>query len=198
MGEVFASPLDLNVEQGEIEQPLKPMLRIATPVYDSAGRKRGIVLVNFFGQKVLERLASAYEGSGNVLLLSGDGYFLKGYTAADEWRFMHPDQRGGTLADRYPELWLQVQAADRGSGRADAGLFSFRTLRPVPKADTSSCRIRAGVCAQRCDLRYRAVRLPDAPGQFGGGETVEFPLFRGPVHRPLPVGGVPRAGSSPY
>jgi len=51
MGEVFASPLDLNVEQGEIEQPLKPMLRIAatfatapsgclTPLANSAAVKR--------------------------------------------------------------------------------------------------------------------------------------------------------------
>jgi hypothetical protein len=28
-GEVFASPLDLNIERGEIERPLKPMIRFA-------------------------------------------------------------------------------------------------------------------------------------------------------------------------
>ena len=36
-GEVFVSPLDLNIEQGEIEQPLKPMIRFATPVFDRSG-----------------------------------------------------------------------------------------------------------------------------------------------------------------
>ncbi len=137
-GEVFASPLDLNIERGEIEQPLKPMLRIATPVFDSAGRKRGIVVVNFFGQQVLDRLTSAYEGSGDVLLLNSDGYFLKGHTPADEWHFMYPDRTGGTLAERHPAVWRKVQAADRGSVRTDAGLFSFRTVRLVTEADATS------------------------------------------------------------
>ena len=69
-------------------------------MFDSTGRKRGIVLVNFFGREVLDRLARAYEGAGIVLLLNSDGYFLKGYTPADEWHFMYPDRTGGVLAER--------------------------------------------------------------------------------------------------
>ncbi len=33
-GEIFISPFDLNVEHGAIEQPQKPMIRFATPVFD--------------------------------------------------------------------------------------------------------------------------------------------------------------------
>lgn len=42
-GELYVSPLDLNVENGRIDVPHKPMLRLATPVSDGAGRARGIV-----------------------------------------------------------------------------------------------------------------------------------------------------------
>ena len=35
-GRVFVSPFDLNIEHGQIEQPLKPMIRIGTPVVDLA------------------------------------------------------------------------------------------------------------------------------------------------------------------
>lgn len=45
-GEVFVSPLDLNIEQNKIEVPFKPMLRIATSVFDQQGNKRGIVILN--------------------------------------------------------------------------------------------------------------------------------------------------------
>lgn len=34
-GEMFVSPFDLNIEAGEIEQPLKPVIRFGTPVFDS-------------------------------------------------------------------------------------------------------------------------------------------------------------------
>ena len=33
-GKIFVSPLDLNIEGGKIETPLKPMIRFGTPVYD--------------------------------------------------------------------------------------------------------------------------------------------------------------------
>ncbi|MBD2526984.1 cache domain-containing protein [Nostoc sp. FACHB-133] len=42
-GEVFVSPLDLNIERGQVQQPLKPMIRFGTPVFDRRGQKRGIV-----------------------------------------------------------------------------------------------------------------------------------------------------------
>ncbi len=32
-GELFISPLDLNIEAGQIEQPLKPMIRFGAPVF---------------------------------------------------------------------------------------------------------------------------------------------------------------------
>lgn len=36
---IYMSPLDLNVEHGQIEAPLKPMIRLATPVFDEEGEK---------------------------------------------------------------------------------------------------------------------------------------------------------------
>ncbi len=45
-GEVFVSPLDLNIEHGIIEQPLKPTIRFGTPVFDDSRQKRGIVVLN--------------------------------------------------------------------------------------------------------------------------------------------------------
>ena len=38
-GQVYLSPLDLNIEDGQVQHPIKPVLRFATPVFDAEGRQ---------------------------------------------------------------------------------------------------------------------------------------------------------------
>jgi hypothetical protein len=60
-GEVFMSPLDLNVENGRIERPLKPMIRFGTPVFDGQGRKKGLVVINYMAASLLRILDNVYS-----------------------------------------------------------------------------------------------------------------------------------------
>lgn len=55
-GEVAVSALILNREQGHIELPHVPVLRFSTPIYDPAGRFRGVVVTNVSAKSFLERL----------------------------------------------------------------------------------------------------------------------------------------------
>ncbi|MEE9545071.1 MAG: hypothetical protein V3V55_05700 [Rhodospirillales bacterium] len=55
-GEVFVSPFDLNVERGRIEEPLKPILRVGTPVFGEGGGKIGVAGENRgIGDEALRR-----------------------------------------------------------------------------------------------------------------------------------------------
>lgn len=47
--EIFISPFDLNIEHGEVELPLKPMIRLGTPIFDTSGEKQGIFILNYLG-----------------------------------------------------------------------------------------------------------------------------------------------------
>jgi len=60
-GEIYFSRPDLNVENGQIELPKKRMLRVATPVVDSAGRPRGILIINLRMRQLLEHFARNVE-----------------------------------------------------------------------------------------------------------------------------------------
>ena len=51
-GDIFVSPLDLNIENDEIEKPYKPVIRFATPVFDANGKKRGIIILNYLAQRI--------------------------------------------------------------------------------------------------------------------------------------------------
>jgi signal transduction histidine kinase len=126
-GEVFVSPFDLNVEHDTIERPLKPVIRVATPVFDREGAKQGILVLNYLGAALLGKLAEgAAEFPGAVWLLNRDGFFLRGPIPDDEWGFMLGHGRG--FATYFPEEWPRLAAAEGGQFQTGRGLFTFRAL----------------------------------------------------------------------
>jgi signal transduction histidine kinase len=135
-GQVFVSPLDLNVEHGRIERPLKPAIRFATPVFDRAGAKRGILVLNYLGAALIAKLkAVSVTFPGSTLLLNHGGSFLRGPTPQDEWGFQLGHPR--TFATYYPEEWRQLVHLGPGQFRTNSGLFTARILSPGPPRSAS-------------------------------------------------------------
>ncbi|MGM3308329.1 response regulator [Anabaena sp. WFMT] len=131
-GEVFISPLDLNIERGQIEQPLKPMIRFGTPVFDAQGQKRGVVVLNYLGEKFIYNLKKENSTTlGETLLLNADGYWLKGSKPENEWGFMYEDRKDQTFAKAYPHIWQQISTQESGQLQTTDGLFTFKTLYPL-------------------------------------------------------------------
>jgi diguanylate cyclase (GGDEF)-like protein len=129
--EVYVSPLDLNVEQGRVETPFKPMIRVAQRVWDDDGNPRGIVVVNFFGSHLLDTFVTVVQSGGMVFpvsLLNRDGYWLKGQHPADEWGFMFG--RKESFATRHAVAWERIAGGQRGQFEDESGLWSFETVHP--------------------------------------------------------------------
>ncbi|MEW8296299.1 MAG: PAS domain S-box protein [Candidatus Thiodiazotropha sp.] len=128
-GEVFVSPMDLNVEHGVIESPFKPMIRLATPIYDDSGNKHGMVIINYLAGKLMASLkVQADMSPAKLLLLNRDGYWLKGESPADEWGFMFPEKQGLVMANRYPDAWGAISGGESGQISSEYGLFTYTTL----------------------------------------------------------------------
>ena len=73
-GEVYFSALDLNVEHGQIEKPIQPTLRIATPIFDAAGVRQGIIVLNYRADVLLERLREMrFSNDLEIHLLNQEG-----------------------------------------------------------------------------------------------------------------------------
>ncbi|MDZ7964061.1 MAG: ATP-binding protein [Nostoc sp. DedSLP03] len=138
-GQVFVSPLDLNIERGQVEQPLKPMIRFGTPVFDRRGQKRGIVVLNYFGAKLLENFNQAFaNASSQGMLLNADGYWLKGGKPEDEWGFMFPDRKKRTFGKTFPQAWQQISQQESGQFQTAEGMFTFTTVYPLVEGQKSS------------------------------------------------------------
>lgn len=72
----YASPIDLNIEHGKVEVPYVPVIRLATPLFGSKGKKKGILILNMYFSKVLELLPEnifIQTEEGNLLSLKSDG-----------------------------------------------------------------------------------------------------------------------------
>ena len=55
-GNVYISPMDLNIEAGQIQQPLNPTIRIGVPVFNAQDEKIGAIILNYKGRKLINRL----------------------------------------------------------------------------------------------------------------------------------------------
>jgi diguanylate cyclase (GGDEF)-like protein/PAS domain S-box-containing protein len=137
-GEMFVSPLDLNIENQVIELPFKPMIRFGTPVYQTANQPAGIVLLNYQAGILLQRLKNVLQSSVNQpMLLNAAGYWLMAPNPEDEWGFMlEHEQR--TFAHVYPELWPILQQQAQGQIHTNAGIFTFRSFYPLIASMISS------------------------------------------------------------
>ena len=130
LSQISVSPLDLNIEHGKIEYPLKPMIRFGMPVFDFEGRKMGIVLLNYLGDKLIDHLDSIHASSaGTVMLINSDGFYLKAAQPEDEWGFLFTDRKNKKMALTNPIAWGQIANVEEGQFTIDSGLFSYATIR---------------------------------------------------------------------
>lgn len=76
-GQVYVSPLDLNVEHGQVEVPERPVIRFATPIVDKTGEKRGLLIVNLHAAYILGQIQEMAGGRGGVAyLFDRAGFYL--------------------------------------------------------------------------------------------------------------------------
>ena len=138
--EIYISPLDLNIEHGKIEKPFKPMIRFGMPFFNKSGEKKGIVLLNYFGAKLIEQFKSSQNSTktDNLMLLNSDGYWLSGTNSDDEWNFVSEKTKDRTFGNRHPEAWEIIRSQEAGQFKTQAGVFTFKTVFPLVEGSLSS------------------------------------------------------------
>ncbi|GAB6037577.1 hypothetical protein JCM15519_21360 [Fundidesulfovibrio butyratiphilus] len=131
-GGIYTSPLDLNIEYGQLEIPHKPMLRVATPLRNDSGEVVAVLVLNYLGDVLLKTLHNRLEfADQTVMLLNADGYWLDGGDEHD-WAFMFPERGGQTFAALHPDLWRSISSTPAGQVTGPDGLYTFATIDLTP------------------------------------------------------------------
>lgn len=149
-GHVYVSPFDLNVEHHAVERPFKPMIRLGTPVFGPDGRKRGLVVLNYMGQRLLDQLRAIHGRNGEgVWLLNARGYWLLGPQPKLEWGFMFPDRRNARFSRDYPAAWRHIDSGSaQGQFVLDGDLYTYSRL-PLSKVFGTDVGTRHWVLVSR-------------------------------------------------
>ena len=158
-GQLFVSPLDLNIERGTIETPFKPMIRFAGPVYDAGNKLQGVVVLNYLGEFLLSPLGNpvgAEKHISELMLIDSEGYWFKSDIPEDEWGFMLEDRRRKTFGRRFPETWRRIRNSENGQVLNEEGLFTYTTIHPLDNIgngwssaycrDSNGNKIASGMC----------------------------------------------------
>ncbi len=119
LGEIYISPIDLNVENGTIEVPYKPVLRIGTRLEDN----KGIVVINYAVNDLWEELKSYdHSNTGHLYVLNQEGYYLYSNNDKLNYAFMW-DEESDTFFDEYNKNKVSMTAHSQVI--ENDGVFSF-------------------------------------------------------------------------
>ena len=136
-GQTYVSDLELNVEQGATEQPIKPVLRVGAPVFDGTGAKRGIIVIDYLGQRILDRVSELRDAIADIWIINAQGYWLLG-PKDDVFAFMYPERTDRTFAAAYPDAWRQMQSAPTGTVENELGRVTYARTDGDPSSAGSS------------------------------------------------------------
>ena len=112
------SKLDLNIENGRIESPEKPVLRVASPVFLNR-EFRGIVIVNVHMKAFLNKFLK--NSVFDICLIDKDGYYLVSHDPDKSWSRYR--ESGHSVDTVYPDY-----ANDILHQVTDGGLLQFQNL----------------------------------------------------------------------
>lgn len=126
---IYFSKFDLNVEKGAIEIPFKQVIRIGTQVFNTEGEFSGIVLLNFMGERLTQKIHNFnIRNLSQTHVLDQNGYFLISPKIEDNWGFMFPKKQELKYGNRYHAAWEKIKGKNQGQLMTDEGMFTFNTF----------------------------------------------------------------------
>ncbi|MBT4266517.1 MAG: hypothetical protein HN580_23585 [Deltaproteobacteria bacterium] len=153
-GEISLSPLNLNLEHGEIEIPFKPTLRFGLTIHDKTAQKRGVLILNYLAEYFLGDVESVSDISrSNTMFLNGKGYWFYSLNPADEWGFMLGHNK--TFPNRYPQAWSTISKQDDGIVNTSAGRFVFKAFYPMEVIQRAAYADASDRVMQRNPKKFR-------------------------------------------
>lgn len=133
---IYISPLDLNVEDGIIENrgtkenPIYiPVLRYSTPVFNKLGERKGIVIANIYADYFLGDVRRFQREGELVVLINQDGYYLSHPNRTKEFGFMFEGKE--SFAKDYPGVLEEILFSEKKVIEIGDFIFSYRYIHPT-------------------------------------------------------------------
>lgn len=131
-GMIYVSPFDLNIENGKIEVPIKPVIRFCAPVADTRGHGKGMVVLSFRGEFLFNKLSSMLSTACySYWLLNKQGFWLYSGQPELNWGFMYPGRKEQKFGEKFPDEWRMILKKAEGQFQTKHGIFTFKKIFPL-------------------------------------------------------------------
>ncbi len=131
-GKVYLSQMNLNRENGAIEEPRTPVLRAALPIFGSDGEPFGIVIINHALAPSLEAMVTVTNSAHRYFVVNAEGAYLAHPDPARAFEF--EDGASTRVTDDFPEVApLIAGEVDDVNLLLEAGVLSARRLHFGPR-----------------------------------------------------------------
>lgn len=129
VGQVHVSRLELDEDNGVVERPPRPVLRLSMRLSAGEGHPDFVLVADLRGAVLLKDIRDALATSaGAGWLLDEDGYWLMHPDPAMEWgRQLDPSKR---LQQHHPQLAAAIARGD-GDSFADGEPYLYRHVEPL-------------------------------------------------------------------
>jgi diguanylate cyclase (GGDEF)-like protein/PAS domain S-box-containing protein len=122
-GTFYISGIDLNREYGEIERPIKPVIRLASPVFDRFGDRQGVLVLNLRAAPMLDEVIAPLARAGaRPFVTDSEGNWIFGGKPGENWASDLTDSPA-RLSDRYADAWSRILAGET-SFATDSGFYT--------------------------------------------------------------------------
>lgn len=126
--DIYISPVDLNVEKGEIVEPYQPTLRVAIQTGVEGSLPKGLLVVNYNLGPRLKQMPGKSDDVVQSQILNPEGFWLLHYQKDKEWG-RDLGHNSETLKKQNPMLWAHIQGSQSAVGeRLGGALISHRRL----------------------------------------------------------------------
>lgn len=129
-GQIYVSPLALNREPGSDSVP-RPVVHFAAPVADEQGLIRGMVVLDYRGQRLRDKLDSYASHGGRIWLLNPEGSWLMSPVAEDERGVQPADRARQRVGQLFPRLWQEMQTRHSGVYQTDQHWIRYERIHPL-------------------------------------------------------------------
>ena len=130
-GEIYISPLDLNVENNQIETPEKSVIRFIIPLFNENNEKKGILILDYLAQNLLNQIKSDSNNTMGMetLLLNENGNYL--INDGKTFLSINDDAKNISFGEEQPDFWKSIQNNESGYFEDDKNIFCFASIYPL-------------------------------------------------------------------
>ncbi|MDX8396160.1 MAG: diguanylate cyclase [Mariprofundaceae bacterium] len=129
---IHVAAINLNIEQGQVEIPHKPVSQISMSLGSHDGITRGVLVLNYLAGNlfnIIDNLASSSEGS--MQLLNTNGFWIKAPQEKNQWGHIIKTRKDRAFSIDYADAWQQITQAKSGQFINAQGLFTFTKIQQL-------------------------------------------------------------------